>query len=295
MLSKIKTLLLTAIFLLVTLLSNAQITTSSIAIQGIARDVNNAVKKDTTISLTITMYYKNGGNQDILVETQNIITDYFGVFSLTVEVPIAEYSNVANFDTYLKIEDGTTLISDELLRHVPYAVAALNGVPTGSIMPFLGTTAPNGWALCYGQDFSTVPGSANLKNVIGGTKVPDLRGMFLRGSGTHGTESANMEANTLKSIQQSANKQHLHAIDLNTSIDGDHNHNNSTHWNQLLAINGLETSASNDASPTEPNIKNSLPMLNNGDHSHNVNGNSGNAGTVESRPINYGVNYIIKL
>lgn len=56
------------------------------------------------------------------------------------------------------------------------ALAGVNIIPqTGFIMPFAGTTAPSGWALCDGT---------------GGT--PDLRGYFLVGA----TSSANIGAET---------------------------------------------------------------------------------------------------
>lgn len=69
--------------------------------------------------------------------------------------------------------------------------------PTGMVVAFAGTTAPNGWLLCQGQAVSRTGVYADLFSVIGtnyGTgdgsstfNLPDLRGMFIRGVGTSGS------------------------------------------------------------------------------------------------------------
>ena len=91
--------------------------------------------------------------------------------------------------------------------NVDNAQAAINdlyykvpGVPTGTILPFMGTTAPTGYLICDGSTYN-ISSHSNLANFIkdqfgsynyfggdGSTtfKVPDLRGEFLRGTGTNG-------------------------------------------------------------------------------------------------------------
>lgn len=84
------------------------------------------------------------------------------------------------------------LAPDHVLASVPYAFAAGNGAPVGSIMPYAGVASvpPPGWLLCDG---TTVPRDSypHLWDAIG-TKwghgdgsttfhLPDLRGRFLRG------------------------------------------------------------------------------------------------------------------
>ena len=66
--------------------------------------------------------------------------------------------------------------------------------PIGSILPFGGTTAPNGFFLCQGQALSRTD-YKDLFDVIGTSfgigdgsttfNLPDLRGEFLRGAGTN--------------------------------------------------------------------------------------------------------------
>ena len=66
--------------------------------------------------------------------------------------------------------------------------------PIGSILPYGGITAPNGWFLCQGQALSRIE-YADLFKAIGTNfgvgdgsttfNIPDLRGEFLRGAGTN--------------------------------------------------------------------------------------------------------------
>ena len=90
--------------------------------------------------------------------------------------------------------------------NVDNAQAAINdlydkvpGVPTGTILAIMGNKAPNGYVICDGREYN-ITSHSNLANYIkdefgsynyfGGDgtttfKVPDLRGEFLRGSGTN--------------------------------------------------------------------------------------------------------------
>ena len=70
-----------------------------------------------------------------------------------------------------------------------------NAVPIGSVMPWTTTVAPAGYLLCDGTSHLRATYS-DLFDIIGTTygsddgthfNVPDFRGMFLRGSGAHGT------------------------------------------------------------------------------------------------------------
>ena len=81
--------------------------------------------------------------------------------------------------------------------------------PTGSILPFGGTTAPDGWAICDGSLLSRTE-YASLFNTIGTSNgegdgsttfhLPDLRGRFLRGTdngaGRDGDAGSRTAANT---------------------------------------------------------------------------------------------------
>lgn len=263
---------------------------AGIAIQGIARDNNNTARTSATISLTFRIYY--GSNVAIYEVTRTVTTDAFGVFSAVLEPGETNNIVIANTQAYLRISEGSTTISDEKLKQVPYAIAATNGVPTGSIMPFVGTTAPIGWLMCDGSAIPSDASGTALIAILGGNSTPDLRGLFLRGAGKN-TNYAEIDANTLKGVQGSDNKSHNHdGSPLKTETAGRHTH--EWKYSQETDNSGIGTAFNEfTMNPNGTRIPN--PMNDAGDHTHTVSGSTGNSGGSESRPINYGVNYIIKL
>jgi microcystin-dependent protein len=268
---------------------------AGIAIQGIARDNNNVARTSSTISLTFRIYY--GSNVAIYEVTKTVTTDAFGVFSAVLEPGETNNIVIANTQAYLKISEGTTIISDEKLKQVPYAIAASNGVPTGSIMPYIGTNAPAGWVMCDG---SPLPGDGSekaLQELLGGSAIknaPDLRGMFLRGAGQNGngTNAAEIQPNNLKAVQSSDNKSHNHT----GNSAGEHTHSierTSNPGSGEAYDAGDLNSTKNVAATTDRRFtpRRDFNVSNSGEHTHTIN----SSGVSESRPINYGVNYIIKL
>lgn len=81
-----------------------------------------------------------------------------------------------------------------------FVVVVNEVVPTGSILPYGGSSAPSGWLLCYGQAVSRTT-YADLFAVIGTAfgagdgsttfNAPDLRGRFPLGADNMGGTSAN--------------------------------------------------------------------------------------------------------
>jgi hypothetical protein len=189
------------------------------------------------------------------------------------------------------VVQGSVVFSNEKLQAVPYAIFAQNGVPTGSIMPWIGTVVPWNWLLCDGSVFPDNNNTANLKALLGSTTTPNLRGMFLRGTGTAATGKAGP---ALKTVQQDDIASHLHGVNINTDTKGDHSHeqNISAEYNNGAAP-GIRRDFSGDG--TSYPYPQGTRTGTEGAHYHNVNGNTANTGTTETRPINYGVNYIIKI
>ncbi|SNR71622.1 phage tail protein [Lutibacter flavus] len=271
--------------------------TSGIAIQGIARDINNTARANEDINLTFSIYYKvlEVAQPPIVNYTEPLTTDAFGVFSHVINNPYTNNNLFEKYQMWLKIDEGGTIISDEKLKHVPYAISANNGVPVGSIMPFVGTVAPAGWALCNGQDLTAIDGSEALIDLLVNDYAPNLGGMFLRGTGGSGD--------------------HVGPA-LNTTQDdtaGPHTHPND------IVITGGEADAEAQGQFTLPT--GSPGIFNNGRgffftdilngetatiginsdvrvYEHETTKTGGvqtNTGVVETRPVSYGVNYIIKL
>lgn len=278
-----------------TILAQSNVTASGISIQGIARDETNAALANIDqLDLVFTVYYLGSGNseQNIVTKTASVKTDNFGVFSYVLALDQTLFSLISAQSAYLKVVQGSTVFSNEKLQAVPYAIYAQNGVPTGSIMPFIGIVAPNGWLLCDGSAFTDNTSNANLKALLGSTTTPNLKGLFLRGIGAAPTGETGP---LLKTVQQDDIASHLHTVNITTTNDGLHNHTNGN-YTQLLQSNSYDTGRDVDTTNGEPGIRTSAAMLANGNHSHTVSGNTGNYGSQsETRPINYGVNYIIKI
>ncbi len=301
---KSKVLLVVILGLLFNTKTNAQTTvlSSGMSIQGIARDNSNQALANMDQDLVFTVYYFIGASTTptvIQTRTATVKTDNFGVFSYVFVIDQAQFNLISSNSSYLKVSNSASVVfSDEKLQTVPYAIYAQNGVPTGSIMPFIGTVAPNGWLLCDGNDIPSGTYYDNLKT-LAGVKTPDLRGMFLRGTGS-ATGYTGKTGPSLKVVQADANLEHNHGVSaITTSSNGAHDHNaGSNGYVFVLRRDGTGTAQGfddNNGGGTEPTIKTAAAITSGGSHSHTLSGATDGNGTTESRPINYGVNYIIKL
>ena len=286
---KTRTLLLSAFTLISSFVLLSQ---TRIPIQGIAREGNTAFI-DQEILLTFELYFtNNNGATEVNIATatnQQITTDAYGVFSY--ELIVAESKNyaIANHKTFLRITttSGAT-ISDEILGEVPYAISAKNGVPTGAIMPFVGNTAPEGWLIANGDAIPAGADFDDLRAFFPSGNVPDLRAMFLRGSGTNGVYTGRSGPAT-NDNQLDENKSHTHNTGTISIAGGAHSHSYNEVTGQAFGNPGSSGGADN----LQFIFINSRQTTSNG-HSHTLSGNTGLQGS-ESRPINYGVTYIIKL
>jgi hypothetical protein len=293
---KSKLLLLSFLMLLTVATTYAQSSASQagIAVQGIARDANNtAITNGLPIPFNFTIYQK----PNIIVYNTGVTTitpDSFGVFSYVINVDSNLNVDFANKQLWLKIEAGSPAveISNELLRHVPYAIAANNGVPTGCIMPFVGASnqVPVGWALCDGQPLPAV--AKALKALLGNGNAPNLGGMFLRGAGTNtnGGEFAGNDGPILNETQQDGFQSHAHgAGTLQTDITPDHTHTSN------VPDRPIGYGIPNDFQQAFKFSFTAQEGSGSGRHKHAINGYTAVDGIGENRPVNYGVNYIIKL
>ncbi|MFK8059315.1 MAG: tail fiber protein, partial [Polaribacter sp.] len=196
----------TFILFLLTTVTLAQ----GIAVQGIARDNdNNAL---TSKEMQFTFEIIKADKSVVYSETQSIRTDSFGVFSHIVSTGAADTSGdkVAFNEIDFSLQNmrirvfvnlpPLTEVYDQPFQYTPYAhyaknadnaknaVVAANGVPTGSIMPFMGTTAPAGWLMCDGSEIPSQ--HTTLRAMFSNNRTPNLRGRFLKGAGTGGGHNA---------------------------------------------------------------------------------------------------------
>ena len=162
--------------------------------------------------------------------------------------------------------------------------------PAGMIAPFAGTSAPTGWLACQGQAVSQTTYAALYAAIgttwdIGGEgagnfRLPDLRGMFLRGAGTNATgSSSGAVGQPVSDYAADTYLNHDH-----TATQAAHNHNYNVRagsrqgdgfggdlWDNVSSNGGTTTSAT----PT-------------------ITVATSTTGGTETKPKNYGVLYIIK-
>jgi microcystin-dependent protein len=267
---------------------------NGISFQGIARDPQGNAITGQTIQVKFTI--------GSFVETQDIATDNFGVFSATIgSVNTVGFNNLifANITPNLKVEvDGTTIYDDKF-NTVPYAKAAENGVPAGAIMPFAGSVTSGGallepipgWLVCNGAAIPTDSKYDKLKQVLGtawGTNLlPDLRGTFLRGVNNGRTDGyKDATDRSVGNFQNDATA--LPKIAFTTSSSGNHAHpyrddyfeQNTNTWTGGGAASGAFVGYAQFSNSNTSQA---------GDHFHTIEG-----GDSETRPKNAAVVYIIK-
>jgi microcystin-dependent protein len=178
-------------------------------------------------------------------------------------------------------------------------------VPTGTVFAFAGATAPAGWLLCDGTAYNQAD-YASLFSVIGSLyntqtnpttnaawatpsagqfRVPDYRGVFLRSSG----QPSGLDNVTVGGHQgQTTAKNGISAV---SASAGSHSHTlgRFTNWGNGTSGNTWGAGWSQD---NGGNLGvNSYPTDSQGSHSHTVTV----TGDSETRPVNKGVLYIIKV
>ena len=288
--------------------AQASVTSTGISIQGIARDENNsALTNIDQLGLTFKIYYLDASNAEIqiLTQTQNVRTDNFGVFSYVLPIESTHFIMISNTPAYLKVMQGNVVFSNEKLQAVPYAIHAQNGVPTGTIMAYIGSTAPAGWLLCDGGSFADNAYYAQLKTLLGGLNTPNLNARYLRGTGA----VTGKEAIALKGTQDDSFRPHNHGVgSLVTASNGDHTHNGGDGYTKLLRTDGrywvdservhMGTANTNTTPAYRVNVYDSRDVPTTGAHTHTISGStadSGNATVNETRVYSYGVTWIIKI
>ena len=119
---------------------------------------------------------------------------------------------------------------DNVTSDIQGQLNAVAGMPSGAIMTFGGSTAPTGYLACDGNAVSRTT-YATLFAAIGTTwgsgngtttfTLPDLRGAFLRGTGSHGTSNMangnDFAGPSVGSFENDQMQQHGHNMD---SISG---------------------------------------------------------------------------
>lgn len=207
-------------------------------------------------------------------------------------------------------------------------------LPPGIIVPFAASNPPAGWLICdgvavsrstYNSLFSIIGTTYGVGDGSTTFNIPDLRRMFIRGvDATRSVGSIEQDQNKSHSHTGSISSagNHFHSASTSIGADGNHSHIGSTSssGDHIHAVPGRQnedidtggvaaggaaitayentTPAGNHAHSISTNTAGnhvhsaSTSIGSAGEHTHAVTIN--NSGGTETRPINMGLNFIIK-
>lgn len=164
------------------------------------------------------------------------------------------------------------------------------GLPPGTILPYVGVTAPAGFLPCDGGTYARAT-YANLATALGCSgagcaygaadtasfNVPDLRGRFLRGTDNGAGNDPDANTTFRTAIMPNGNAGD-NVGSLQDDVYGAHTHGPGSAYNVSILVG---------SGPTTTNLLTLTPTA-------NQNYNTGSNGGNETRPKNVNVNYIIK-
>lgn len=190
-------------------------------------------------------------------------------------------SQIAQF---LVNNTGLDCLDDATPANIQNVMSQVWPTPTGTLLPFAGTTAPFGYLLANGASVLRTT-YANLFAIIGTTygsvdgthfNLPNTDGVFLRGAGSQ-TISALTYTGTLGTLQNDTTKKNGLGI-----TDPGHVHS-FQEFNSATDGNGQPRGSNNSGTPGNINTAGA------------VTGITISAGDAETRPANLCVNFIIKI
>lgn len=180
-----------------------------------------------------------------------------------------------NFVSFVNADEsgGVTIVADPTGDDTIFT-------PVGAVMLWLGTTAPEGWAIMKGQSTASYP---ELASIIGGT-IPNMTGKFARGYGGNSAALGQSQAGSVQSLTFKGNALPTHShnvlvygVNGKYSSDGQSYNSNimqgsNTTWTPVITRSDV-TKAVSAGTPTGT-----------------INGTG-----AETRPENIAFNYIIKV
>ena len=177
----------------------------------------------------------------------------------------------------------------------------IGGVPAGAIMSFAMSSAPSGWIICNGAEYA-IADYGDLHTAIGTTwgaltngsggagsthfRVPDLRGAFMRGTGTGTINARNKAGASVGVFQEDEIQGHYHNFKANGNITYGNTHG-------YLTVPSHSVSNFNfDSMPNWPQANNQSSALVRNPVADLTNGDPRTG--LETIPYNASVQYCIK-
>ncbi len=208
---------------------------------------------------------------------------------------IAQTRKSLTAKVYLNDGNGAVFESKEF-----YTSSANTNPPIGTIIPYYGTAASvaalnlGGWFLCDGTSIASISTDVlfpaektTLQGIIGSANLPDLRGLFLRGTDPNGTYDPSV-GRAIGNVQTSEITGHTHNYDKANTPTGDHS----------VTLNTSTTTVSDDGN-NQVTVIQTASLTGGGNHNHTnaytTTATSSAGSGTETRPVNAAVNYLIKV
>ena len=227
----------------------------------------------------------SGGIQDS--SGNNILTESGGNVSVgNIRLPASGGIKDSSGNNILTESGGTVTFGN-----------VIGGVPAGAIMSFAMSSAPSGWIVCNGAEYA-IADYGDLHTAIGTTwgalttgsggagsthfRVPDLRGAFLRGTGTGTYDGRSKVGPSVGDFDEDEFQGHAHkwSRQSGTSVSTAM----STYGSSALNVDTFSGGGGSLAGDIRPgNPQTGLPN----DYGDVRTGN-------ETKPFNAGINYCIK-
>ncbi len=273
--------------------------------QGYARNASGVALGGEQIAVRVSIMPRNSSTVIFLEEHPLVNTDAFGVFHLVIgSVNTNDFEALAfGIKNYaMKVEAKTpdinyVTISNAELLAVPYAKAAGNGNPSGTVITFAGAVSklPRGYLICDGRTLNIADypelfeaiGTAWGGNGSTNFRLPDLRGRFLRGARLgntsidtdYGSRSGGESVNKIGSSQNQEIQVHSHGVN-----DPGHTHSYIDMHSQADKVQGGNNETARDDEFNTPRTT----------ASSTTGVTIRSTGGSETRPVNSYVLYIIK-
>jgi len=216
---------------------------------------------------------------EAIANTDSCYVQYIGLAIQTVVPPDGSVSTAKIVDSGVS----TAKIADNAITQAKLH-SDLIFVPSGMIMPFGGSSAPTGFLACdgsaisrttYSTLFTAIATTWGVGDGSGTFNLPDLRAMFLRGTGTHGTanmaKGTDFSAPAVGTIENDQMQDHKHQTIMSPGTSY------QTYSSYAIGNNAYGTSY--NFNTTAPQEINSQGTPRTGD---------------ETRPVNASVLYVIK-
>ena len=229
---------------------------------GVARSIISADGSNS--------YYSAEGARSIVLKANGTTLFTINTTNATATIPIVLPA------------DPTTALQASTKQYVD----TLTGAPAGIIMAFAGSTAPTGFLACdgsavlratYATLFAAIGTTWGAGNGTTTFNVPDLRGTFLRGTGTNGTYGTAV-GQAVGTYAADTYLNHSH-----TATDSGHTHTYNAPSGSAQAVGGSGSNYFTGTTSTATGTGNA-----------NITVATSTTGGTETKPKNYGVLYIIK-